>query len=564
MYRMSPSATLSEEHVTRKPDYDYLIIGAGVCGLYQLYRLRELGFRTIVLDANSDVGGTWFRNRYPGCRFDSESYTYAYSFSKELLEEWNWSERFAPQPETLRYLQYVADKFSLRNCIEFNTKVVAASYEDSGACWTVCSEDGREYTTRFLLTAMGLLSAPTKPRYEGIEDYQGISFHTFDWPAEGVDLTGKKVAVIGTGATGVQVISAIGPIVGSLTVFQRSANWASPLHNAEISPDEMAEIKRHYDEIFAQCFASPSGFIHRPDRLNSTDVSREERLARWEALYKEPGFGIWLGNYRDTLMDEAANAELSEFIAGKIRQRINDPQLADKLIPKDHGYGTKRVPLETGYYEVYNQANVELVDLNDTPIKSITRAGIVTTEREYAFDVIVYATGFDAVTGPFDRIDITGLHGEKLRDTWSDGPQICLGLQVHGFPNLFTLVGPQSGSVAANFPRGIEDIVSWMSDLASYLRNHGIIKVSVRPEAQQEWLHHVEEINKKVLFSKSKSWFTGYNTNLDREYHPRQLIYTGGAVRYRRILAEEAAKNYPSFIFEASAGPFGNVDGVGA
>jgi cation diffusion facilitator CzcD-associated flavoprotein CzcO len=546
------SAIPFQDSSMRNPEYEFLIIGAGVCGLYQLHRLVELGIKVTVLEAHDGLGGTWYRNRYPGCRFDSESYTYAYSFSKELLQEWNWSERFAAQPETLRYLNYFADKFELHRHIQLNAKVVAATYDEANRLWVVRVEDGREITTRFLMTAMGLLSRPTLPRLEGRGDFQGISFHTYDWPAGGIDLEGKRVAVLGTGATGVQVISTIADKVGELTVFQRRPNWCAPLRNSPIDAEEMAEIKRNYDQIFERCFNSPSGFIHAPDSRKTFEVDEVERLAFWEELYNSPGFGIWLGNFKDTLMDERANAELSAFMAEKIRQRVADPALAEKLIPSDHGFGTRRVPLETGYYEVYNRPNVHLVNLTETPIDRVTPTGIQTTERAYEFDIIVYASGFDAVTGPFDHIDFVGAGGVRLRDRWKDGPETCLGLQTTGFPNLLTLVGPQAGSVAANFPRGIEDIVGWMTTFAEFLHKNGYTLVKPRAEAEREWVQHVAAMNSKVLFGKSQSWFTGRNTNLDRDAKPRLMIYTGGAIRYRKRLAEEAANGYPSFILHKS------------
>ncbi|SEF15522.1 Predicted flavoprotein CzcO associated with the cation diffusion facilitator CzcD [Rhizobiales bacterium GAS191] len=537
---------------SRTPEYDFMIIGAGVCGLYQLYRLRELGVKVTVLEAHDGLGGTWYRNRYPGCRFDSESYTYAYSCSEELLQEWNWTERFAAQPETLRYLNYFADKFNLRSHIQLNSKVVAATYDEANRLWAVRLEDGRESTTRFLMTAMGLLSQPTLPRFEGRDSFQGLSFHTYDWPAEGVQLEGKRVAVVGTGATGVQVISTIADKVKELTVFQRRPNWCAPLRNSPIDEAEMEQIKRSYDDIFDRCYRSPSGFIHAPDPRKTFEVATEERLAFWEELYSSPGFGIWLGNFKDTLMAEAPNAALSAFMAEKIRARVADPKLAEKLIPNDHGFGTRRVPLETGYYEVYNRPNVRLVDLTETPVERVIPTGIRTTNREYEFDIIVYATGFDAVTGPFDRIEFIGAGGVRLRDKWRDGPVTSFGLQTTGFPNLLTLVGPQSGSVAANFPRGIEDIVGWMTDFAEFLDKNGYTLVEPTPEAERDWVQHVAEINSKVLFGKQKSWFTGHNSNLDRDDKPRQMIYTGGAVRYRRRLVEEAEKGYPSFTLRRS------------
>jgi cation diffusion facilitator CzcD-associated flavoprotein CzcO len=535
---------------SKQRPYDVVVIGAGVCGLYQLYRLLGLGFRVTVVEANDDLGGTWYRNRYPGCRFDSESYTYGYSFSPELLAEWDWTERFAARPETLRYLDHVAERFGLREHIQFGCRVVSADFDERLSQWTVTLADGRVLITRFLMTAVGMLSVPTRPRLLGQDSFAGPSFHTFDWPAEGINLTGKRVAVIGTGATGVQVISTIASEVAELKIFQRHANWCAPLHNSPITPDEMARIKESYHQIFARCRETPGGFLHGPDPRNALSVPQPERHAFWEEKYRQPGFGLWLGNFRDTLMDEHANAELSAFMAEKIRKRVHDPRVADKLIPRDHGFGTKRVPLETGYYEVYNQPNVELIDLSDTPIAAVTPRGLRIAEREIEVDVIIYATGFDAITGAFDRIRITGLGGRTLADKWADGPSTCLGVQTEGFPNLFTLVGPQGGSVATNFPRGIEDIVDWATEFLCWVRERGASYVEPTGTAEREWVEHVKEMSERLLLSKSKSWFTGYNSNLDRDNRPRYMIYTGGAVRYRRRLAEEAAAGYPSFAVE--------------
>lgn len=533
---------------TKRPEHEVVIIGAGICGLYQLHRLLELGVDVTVLERNEGLGGTWYRNRYPGCRFDSESYSYGYSFSAELLQEWDWSERFAAQPETLRYLNHVADKFGLREHIQFGVTVVAASFDDENDIWTVKLEDGRELTTRFLLTAIGHLSIPTLPRIEGMDDFAGRSFHTFYWPEEGIDLKGKRVAVIGTGSTGVQVISTIAAEVGQLTVFQRHPNWCAPLGNGPLDAAEMNRIKASYQEIFDRCRETPGGFLHGPLRRRTLEVPEQERLALWEELYTAPGFGIWLGNFIDTMLDERANAALSEFVAKKIRERVHDPVTADNLIPKDHGFGTRRVPLETRYYEQYNRPNVRLVNASETPIERVTRAGIRTTEEDFEFDVIIYATGFDAVTGAFDRIDFRGADGQRLKDKWIDGPINALGVQSAGFPNLITLVGPQGGSGATNFPRGIEEIVDWSTDLLKYMWKHRYTHMEVMQDAEKQWYEHVREMADKVLLSKNKSWLTGYNSNLDRDETPRLMFYTGGAVRYRRRLTEEAEGGYPSFI----------------
>ncbi|GAA1942123.1 flavin-containing monooxygenase [Nocardioides hwasunensis] len=544
---------MTEPAGSRASEVDYLIIGAGVCGLYQLHQLLELGADVRVVDANSGLGGTWFMNRYPGCRFDSESYTYQYSFSPELLQEWSWKEKFSPQPETLSYLEHVAERFDLERHITFEARVASATWSEDEWRWHVGFEDGTVIRARFVLCAMGLLSVPTYPRVAGRGSFRGLETHTFDWP-EDYDVTGKRVAVIGTGASGVQVITDVADKVESMVVLQRDANWCSPLGNAPISEDEMADLRSRYDEIFAWCRDTPAGFIHRPDRVLSTDVSREERLRHWEDLYANgQGASLYMGNYRDCIMEWGPNQELSEFVASKIRQRVADPEVAEMLIPKDHGFGTKRVAGESGFYEVFNQDNVELVDLMAHPILEITETGVRLDAgdgqvRDLELDVICYATGFDAVTGPFDRIDVTGVDGLKLKDHWRDGPLTTLGVQVSGFPNMFVLVGPQSGSATANFPRGIEDVVNWMTQTAAYIDEHRIGRFEGRPEAELQWLEHVREVNSLLLLSKTRSWFNGHNINLDRDESPRVMVYLGGAPRYRKILAEEAEQGYPSFV----------------
>src|SRR5271156_4646507 len=437
-------------------DFDAVIIGAGVSGLYQLYRLRQLGLRARVFESGTGVGGTWYWNRYPGARFDSESYTYGYSFSEELLQEWNWAERFSGQPENERYLNYVADKFDLRRDIQCNSRVAAAHYQEDTRSWDVALEDGRHYRALFLITAIGVVSAPTMPRIAGVDTFKGQSCHTHHWPKEPVTFDGKRVAVIGTGATAVQTIQEVAKTVGHLTVFQRTPQWCAPLHNGKIGADEMNQIRARYPEILARCAETPGCFIHAPDPRATFEVTPEEREVFWEKLYAEPGFGIWQGNFRDILVDREANALISDFIARKIRQRVKDPAVAEKLIPKNHGFGTRRVPLETHYYEVYNQSNVELIDINETPIERVTPDGIKTSEAEYEFDMIIYATGFDAVTGAFDRIEFRGTDGQVLKEYWADGPKTYLGLMSHGFPNLLTIVGPHNASTRCNIPRCIE------------------------------------------------------------------------------------------------------------
>jgi len=526
--------------------YEVIVVGAGVAGIYQIKRLAELGVHATVLDSGGDLGGTWYWNRYPGARFDSESYTYGYSFSKELLNEWHWKERFSSQPENLRYLNYVADKFDLRRYMQFNCSVEAAHFDETENLWRLQVDDGRELSCRFVIMTLGLLSAPTLPRYEGMDAFQGRSFHTFYWPHEPVEMAGKKVAVIGTGATGIQVIAEIADKVGELTVFQRRPNWAAPLNNGSISAEEMDDIRARYDEIFVTCARTPGGFEHEPDRRGFYEVSREERLALWDRLYDEPGFGIWLQNFREIFTDEKANAEVSEYLAERIRQRVRDPEIAEKLIPRDHGFGVQRVPLETYYYEAYNRDNVHLVDIGETPIERITETGLRTSERDYDFDIIVYATGFDAITGAFDRIDIRGVEGMKLREEWNEGPSTYLGMFVHGFPNLLMPAGPQSGSASTNYPRGIETGVNWCTDFLEYMWEHGYVRAEATLDAQERWTAHVTKMYSTMLMRKAKSWFTGYNSNVEGHEHGkvRYFVYNGGAPKYVARIKEVAERGY--------------------
>ncbi len=533
------------------PDYEVIVIGAGVGGIYQIKRLADLGVKAAVLELASDLGGTWYWNRYPGARFDSESYTYGYSFSKELLDEWHWKERFSGQPENLRYLNHVADKFDLRRYMQFNSRVVAAHWDEGAGLWRLTVRDERDASTRtltcrFVVMTLGLLSQPTAPRLEGMADFKGRSFHTYYWPQEKVDLTGKKVAVIGTGATAIQVIGEIADKVGELTVFQRRPNWSAPLNNSTISQAEMAEIRSRYDEVFAACARSPGGFEHEPDRRGFYEVTREERLALWDRLYDAPGFGIWLANFREIFTDEAANAEFSAYIAERIRRRVKDPKVADKLIPTDHGFGIQRVPMETRYFEVYNRPNVHLVDLRETPLERVTEKGLRTTDREYEFDIIVYATGFDAITGAFDHIDIRGTGGQTLRDKWRDSCSTFLGMMIHGFPNLVMPAGPQSGSASTNYPRGIETGVDWCTDFLQHVRKAGRVRFEPTAEAEAKWTAHVVGMYSMMLMRKAKGWFTGYNSNVagHEEGKVRYFVYNGGAPKYVGRIADVAARGY--------------------
>jgi cation diffusion facilitator CzcD-associated flavoprotein CzcO len=527
---------------TSELDFDAIIVGAGLSGMYQLYRLRELGLRVRVFETGTDVGGTWYWNRYPGARFDSESYSYGYSFSKELLEEWEWSEHFAGQPETLRYCQHVADKFDLRRDIQFRSRITAATYDEATRSWNVALEDGKQFSTRFLITAIGPLSTPTLPRLEGIDSFQGESFHTARWPREKVDFTGKRVAVIGTGATGVQTIQSIAAEVGHLTVFQRTPNWCAPLHNGKIDAATQAMIKAGYPEMFARCRETFACFLHTPDPRGAFEVSADEREAFYEKLYGERGFGIWQGNFRDILIDREANATISDFVARKIRQRVRDPAVAEKLIPTNHGFGTRRLPLETFYYEVYNRDNVELVDIKETPIERITPRGITTSTREFEFDIIIFATGFDAITGAFHRIDFRGAGGVSLKDKWKSGPETYLGLMIHQFPNLMMLMGPHTA--LGNIPRSIEYSVEWVTGLIRFAREHGLTRLAATPEGVTSWTDHVKALGVGLLSNEVDSWMTGINRNVEGKDTRIIARYSGSAPAYRARCDEVAADGY--------------------
>jgi cation diffusion facilitator CzcD-associated flavoprotein CzcO len=527
---------------TADQEYDAIVVGAGISGLYQLYRLRELGLRVLVLEAGTGVGGTWYWNRYPGARFDSESYSYAYSFSKELLEEWNWGEHFAPQPETLRYLNHVADRFDLRRDIRFRSRVATAHYQDATRTWEVTLEDGARFRSRFLITAIGVLSAPVMPRIEGVDTFAGQSCHTARWPHEPVSFEGKRVAVIGTGATGVQTIQEVAKTAGHLTVFQRTPNWCTPLHNRKIGAEEMAELKAGYPEMFKRCQETFACFLHTPDARGTFEVTPQEREAFFEKLYASPGFGIWQGNFKDILTNREANAAISDFVARKIRQRVKDPTVAEKLIPKNHGFGTRRVPMETFYYEVYNQPNVQLVDVKETPIERITAQGIKTSTGDFEFDIIIFATGFDAITGAFDRIDIRGVNGLPLKDKWAGGPKTYLGVMVEDFPNMMMLMGPHTA--LGNLPRSIEYNVEWVTGMLRHARDHRLTRVAATAAGVESWTDHVKSLGVGLLSNEVDSWMTGVNRNVDGKDTRIIARYSGSAPAYRARCDQVAAEGY--------------------
>jgi len=529
--------------------FDAIIIGAGISGLYQLHLLRKLGLSVQVYEAGTDVGGTWYWNRYPGARFDSESYSYQYSFSQELLDDWNWSEHFAAQPETLRYVNYVADRLDLRRNISFGMRVESAQFDDAENLWQVTTEQGDVAAAKFVITAIGPLSVPALPKLPGMETFSGEAYHTGEWPHEEVGFEGKRVAVIGTGASGVQVISEVAKTADALTVFQRQPNWCAPLNNSPIDDQEQNDIHARYADVFRLCSTTHGAFMHDADSRKALEQSKDQREAFYEELYGQPGFAIWLANYRDVLVDKEANATLSEFVANKIRSRVKDPLVAEQLIPVNHGFGTRRVPMETNYYEVYNQPNVRLVSLASTPITRVTSSGIETSNESFDFDLIIYATGFDAVLGGFNQLDIRGVGGQSLRDKWRDGPRTFLGIQGHGFPNLFTLVGPHNAATFCNIPRCIEQNVEWVSDLIAHMHRQGLERVEAELAAENEWTEHVYQSAEGLLLAEVDSWFNSINSNIEGRDTRNFLLYAGGMPSYRDRCDEVAKAGYSGMIF---------------
>ena len=521
--------------------YDAIIIGAGVVGLYQLYRLRKMGLSVRVFEDADGVGGTWYWNRYPGCRFDSESETYGYSFSEELSQEWDWKEHFSGQPENERYLNFVADKFELRKDIQLSSRVSSAVYDESAHQWEVRVEGGQRARAQFLIGAVGILSAKYTPPFEGMDSFAGLSFHTSNWPKEKVDFTGKRVGCIGTGATAVQLIPLVAQEAGQLTVFQRTPNYCAPLRNAEVAPEVQSQWKATYPEIHKRCRESPTGFKYDFDSRSALEVSEEERLALYEELWALPGFKKWLGNFHDIMTNMEANETFAEFVRNKIRERVNDPVVAEMLVPKDHPFGAKRIPLETHYYEAYNRDNVLLVDIRKAPIACITPKGVKTQDAEYEFDVIIYATGFDAVSGPLTRIDIRGEGGQTFKDKWAAGPRSYLGLQSAGFPNFF--IG--TNSALCNYTVCAELIVEWIADCIGHLREKNLASIQPTLEAEEAWVDHANELAAGTILTAADSWFVGANIPGKKR---AVLLYANSAREYRKKCHAVAANGYEGFV----------------
>jgi cation diffusion facilitator CzcD-associated flavoprotein CzcO len=528
---------------------DALVIGAGFSGLYQLLCLRDrLGLSVQVLEAGGGVGGTWYWNRYPGARCDSESHSYCYSFSEELMREWEWSERYPGPPEILRYLNHVADRFDLKRDIRFNTRVSAAHYDETANLWRVSTEAGETFTAQFLITAVGCLSSANIPNIPGLDTFEGRWYHTGQWPHEGVDFRGKRVGLIGTGSTGIQAAPVIAETAAHLTVFQRTANYSVPARNAPLTPEFKRYVKEHAAEIRQVTHASVNGHPWLIADRSASKTSPEERQRIYEAAWEEGGLRF-RATFRDLLTDKAANDTAAEFIRAKIRQIVKDPATAAKLADIDHPYASKRPPIDSDYFETFNRDNVELVDVRAAPIERITPRGIRTRDAEYPLDIIVFATGFDGMTGSLLRMDIRGRDGLSLQKAWAAGPRNYLGLQVDGFPNLFTVTGPGSPSVLCNMPVPIEQHVEWITDCIAHMRKHGLKRIEPTNEAVDAWVAQVNAAAEATLLPQAKhSWYLGANVpGKPRVFMP----YAGGMARYRKICADVAARNYEGFRLSA-------------
>jgi cation diffusion facilitator CzcD-associated flavoprotein CzcO len=528
--------------------FDAVVVGAGFSGMYILKGLRDkLGLKVRVYEAGETVGGTWYWNRYPGARCDSESYIYCFTWDKQLLQEWEWSERYPTQPEILRYLEYVAARHDLKRDMQFNTRVTGAEFDETSNLWTVNADSGETVTTRYLIAAVGTLSDTNLPRFKGLEKFQGKWCHTSRFPKGGIDFTGKRVAVVGTGASGIQAIPEIAQQAKQLTVFQRTANYCVPARNGKVDPERVRARKADYDGIVKRIRESGFGMEHYFIPKSALEATAEERESVFDQLWDQGGFAFPLANYQDLLFNADANDLISDYLKRKIRQAVKDPAVAEKLVPKGYPYCTKRPPLDTNYYETFNKDNVLLVDANtDGAIEEITERGIQAGGKEYEFDIIVFATGFDAFTGSLKALNLVGRGGRKLEDAWVHGPHTYLGIAVAGFPNFFTITGPQSPSVLSNMPVSIEQHVEWITECIDTMRRNGKTTVEATDQAQEQWVAHVNEIVGGTLLPRANSWWMSANVaGKPRAFLP--YLDPEGVGGYRKRCDEIAAKGYEGF-----------------
>ena len=530
---------------------DLVIVGAGLAGIYAMYRALEKGLDVVGIEAGDSVGGTWYWNRYPGARCDVESVDYSYSFDRQLEKDWKWTERFATQPEIRSYLDHVADRYDLRRHFTFGRRVTAAHFDERASTWTVTLDDGTQHRTRFLMMATGCLSAPNRPDLPGIDEYAGTQLFTAQWPDEPVDLTGKRVGLIGTGSSGIQAAPMLAEQAQSLTVFQRSANYTVPARNRPLTEEEWEKVQETYPERRKASLYAPAGSLSTTHAQKATEVDAAERERAFEARWQEGGV-LFAKTFPDQGIDIVANDYAREFAEAKIREIVKDPRVAEDLIPTDHPIGTKRIVTDTGYYEMYNRDNVELVNLRKHPIEQVTSWGIKTADASYELDVIVFATGFDALTGALTSIDLRGARGAVLADDWAHGPETYLGLGVAGFPNLITLNGPGSPSVLANMSTHTEQQVDWGMDLIEFCRANDIDQAEPRKDAAEKWTAHLGEVAEGTLFTRAASWYMGANIEgKTRTFMP----YIGGFGNYRRLCDEARDNGFEGYVLtRVSAG----------
>lgn len=526
--------------------YDTVIIGAGIGGLYQLYKLREAGLSVIAIDAGTSVGGTWYWNRYPGARVDSPSHVYQYWFSEELNNAWNWSERFPAQPETERYLNFVADRYDLRKDIQLGTRVLSCVFDEGNSRWRVSTDRGEIIDAKYVISCAGTLSTPLKDLFEGEKSFTGELYHTSRWPKTAVDFTGKRVGVIGTGATGIQVVQTIAPQVAALKVFQRTAPYTIPMKNQTYNDADRAQLKARFHEIKALTRNSFVGFDFDFTYGSYLEASAPDRLKVLEMLWNDGSLALWAGSYGEIFTDDAVNKEVSEFVRGKMSERIKDPELIKKLVPTDYGFGTRRVPLDTRYLEAFLLPHVEIIDIKSAPIERIVPTGVQTADGKiHELDVLILATGFDASTGALTQIDIRGRDNQSLREEWSHDIKTTLGLMVHKFPNLFMTAAPLSpGAALCNAPTCLQHQVEWITDCILFLEEKARHSIEPTKAQQDQWVEHHDELAASSLLSKTRSWYTGGNVNGKPK---RLLAYAGGVNVYRLRCEAVAAQNYADF-----------------
>jgi len=523
-------------------NFDAVIVGAGFAGLYMLHRLRKLGFSARVLEAGSGVGGTWFWNRYPGARCDVESMEYSYQFSDSLQQEWEWSERYAGQPEILHYANHVADRFDLRRDIEFDTRVAAATFDEAAACWRIKTAEGAELTARYCIMATGCLSSANVPDLKGLDAFRGRWYHTGHWPHEGVDFSGLSVGVIGTGSSAIQSIPIMAEQAEQLYVFQRTPNYVVPARNAPLDHDIQQAIKADYAGLRQRAKQMRNGIQYPVNEASALEVTEDERRRQYEFRWARGGLSF-LGSFADLLINKEANDTAGEFIRAKIRDVVSDPAAAATLSPQSI-FGCKRLCIDTHYFETFNRPNVSLIDVNRAPVEGVARDGIMAGGKLYPVDAIVFATGFDAMTGTLRRIDIRGRGGRRLAEKWSEGPRTYLGLMVADFPNLFTITGPGSPSVLTNMLPSIEQHVEWIADCMLFSQERGRGCIEATPEAEDAWMVHVDEVASATLFPLANSWYVGANIpGKPRVFMP----YIGGFPRYVETCNQIAAEGYTGF-----------------